>query len=75
MKEIPDLRIQFDSLINQENRIEFFWTMTGTHEISGNIVKVKGSEEWVLEDNLIAACKGNFPGEIYMKQIESGSAN
>ena len=72
MTDLPDMRVSFDSLINKPGRLEFFWTLTATHATSSKKIKVSGSEEWTLENNLISVSQGHFPSEEYNRQIKEG---
>lgn len=69
MTDIPNMRVNFDSLTTEPDRMEFSWTPTGTHATTGNQIKVSGSEQWRLENNLIASSQGHFPSEEYQRQI------
>lgn len=72
MIDLPDMRVRFDSLVNEPDRLEFHWTLIATHAASDNNVNVSGYEEWTLsEDNLILASQGHFPSDLYNEQIET----
>jgi len=70
MTDLPDMRVTFDSLVNEPDRLEFFWTLTATHDKTGNKINVSGSEEWTLSsDNFIQKSQGHFPTDQYNQQI------
>ncbi len=70
----PDLRVAMDNLIVGKDRIEYYWTLTGTNTGpggTGNPVRISGFESWRIgPDGLIAASQGQFDAEDYRRQLE-----
>jgi uncharacterized protein (TIGR02246 family) len=73
---LPDMRVYLDELVVEAGRIEYHWTFTGTNTGpggTGNAVRVKGYEEWTLDDDgLIAASLGHYDAAEYARQLEHG---
>jgi predicted ester cyclase len=76
MTAFPDLRVIFDKLVVQSNRVEYHWTLTGTNtgpNGTGKPVRMSGMESWKFgEDDLVASSKGQFDAADYQRQL-SGS--
>ncbi len=73
---LPDMKVHFDDLVVEEDRVEFHWTSTGTNTGpggTGNAVRVKGFESWTIDDDgLIAASRGSYDAEEYARQLAEG---
>jgi nuclear transport factor 2 (NTF2) superfamily protein len=72
MTDFPDLRVVMDYVVNAPDRIEYHWTLTGTHTSSraGNKVRISGFEQWKFDqDGLIAVSIGHFDTAEYQRQI------
>jgi uncharacterized protein (TIGR02246 family) len=73
---LPDMRVYFDDLVVEGDRIEYHWTFTGTNTGpggTGNAVRVKGYEEWTISDErLIAASQGHYDAAEYARQLAHG---
>jgi hypothetical protein len=73
MDAFPDMIVTMDSLVDQSNKTQFHWTLTGTNNGSGgtgNKVKICGFEEWIInKDGLIQESIGTFDSEDYNRQL------
>ncbi len=73
---LPDMQVHFDDLVVDGDRVEYHWTFTGTNTGpggTGKAVRVKGYEEWTLNDEgLIAASSGHYDAAEYARQLEHG---
>jgi predicted ester cyclase len=73
---LPDMRVSMNELVVEGDRIEYYWTFTGTNTGpggTGNAVRVDGFEEWTIdEDGLIAASLGHYDAAEYARQLEHG---
>jgi hypothetical protein len=73
MTAFPDMVVSCDRLVPGDGRVEFHWTLSGTHAGSGNKVRISGYEDWRLnEDGLVAKSLGHFDAAEYARQLESG---
>ena len=70
------MRVYFDDLVVEGDRIEYHWTFTGTNTGpggTGNAARVKGYEEWTISDEgLIAASQGHYDAAEYARQLAHG---
>jgi predicted ester cyclase len=73
---LPDIKVFFDDLVVEGDRIEYHWTFTGTNTGpggGGKAVRISGFEEWTIDgDGLIAASLGYYDGAEYAHQLEHG---
>jgi uncharacterized protein (TIGR02246 family) len=73
---LPDMKVYFDDLVVDGERIECHWTFTGTNTGpggTGNAVRVKGHEEWTINaEGLIATSSGHYDAAEYARQLEHG---
>jgi len=76
MTDLPDMIVQFDSLVPKSNGAEFHWTLIATNTGpggTGNKVKVSGFELWKMSENgLIKESRGYFPSEEFDRQLKFG---
>lgn len=76
MTAFPDLHVVLDELVQQGERIEFHWTLTGTNTApggSGHRVCISGFEEWTFsEEGLVARSLGHFDAADYQHQLAHG---
>lgn len=74
MSAFPDMVVRLDSLVLEEGRTEYHWTLTGTNTGpggSGKPVHISGYEEWTINaDGLIQASLGHFDEAEYARQLE-----
>lgn len=71
MTTFPDLTVLFDDLRIDGERIEYHWTLTGTHA-NGRKVRISGYEDWRFDaDHLIAVSQGYFDAAEYQRQLEA----
>ena len=73
MTAFPDLRVEMDDLRRASDRVEYHWTLTGTHTGPGGTgrrVRISGFESWEIgADGLIAESLGQFDAEEYRRQL------
>jgi uncharacterized protein (TIGR02246 family) len=73
---LPDMQVSFDGLVDDDDRIEYHWTFTGTNTGpggAGHAVRVVGYEAWTLDaDGLIATSLGHYDEAEYARQLEHG---
>ena len=73
MRDLPDMVVRYDSLVNKPTGTEFHWTLTATYSGpggTGNKVEVSGYELWQMGDNdRILKSQGHFPTEEYNRQL------
>lgn len=68
--DVGDMRVSLDDLRIAGDHVAFIWTFTGRHAATGNLLDVKGWEEWDLDaDGSIAASKGWFDADDYARQV------
>ena len=77
MTAFPDLHIAMDRLAPSGDRVQYNWTLTGTHTGpggTGRSVRISGFEEWLLgPDLLIADSQGHFDAADYNRQLAGAS--
>ncbi len=73
---LPDMRVSFDNLVVEGDRIEFHWTFAGVNTGpggTGNAVRVQGHESWTFDEGeLIAASIGSYDAKEYARQLAEG---
>jgi uncharacterized protein (TIGR02246 family) len=68
--DVNDMRVILDDLRVAGDHVAFIWTFTGKHAVTGNMLDVKGWEEWDLDaDGLIAESRGWFDADDYSRQV------
>jgi len=76
MTAFPDLTLFMDDLNPDGLRVEFHWTLEGTHSGpggTGHKVSLSGFEEWKFaEDGLIEDSLGHFDTADYLHQLQHG---
>lgn len=77
MTAFPDMLVAMDELLEQGNRAEYHWTLTGTNTGpggTGHRVRISGFELWQIgADGLIASSQGHFDRSEYQRQLEHGA--
>ena len=80
MKELPDMEVRMDGLLERNGRVFYQWTLTGRTSGpggaggTGQAVNIRGFEEWKIGgDGLIAQSRGYFDAEAYAKQLQDGA--
>jgi uncharacterized protein (TIGR02246 family) len=69
--DVPDLSLVCDEIRNAGSHAILVWTFTGHDAKTGNPLKVRGWEEWELDDDLkVKASLGWFDADDYTRQIE-----
>ena len=72
MEAFPDLKVTMDRLEEYGDRVEYHWTLTGTH-VGGNRVQISGFETWQFgDDGLIKDSQGSFDSVEYDRQVRCG---
>jgi predicted ester cyclase len=73
MTAFPDLVVRMDRLVQEDRRIEYHWTLTGTNRGpggTGRTVRVSGYEEWRFgPDGLVAESRGHYDQADYDRQL------
>jgi uncharacterized protein (TIGR02246 family) len=76
MTAFPDIVVTLDRLERRGDRVEYHWTLTGTHTGpggSGAGVRISGYEDWRFgADGLVAESLGHYDADEYDRQIASG---
>ena len=73
--DVPDLVLKNEGIRSAGSHVVFLWTFIGHHAVTGNPVKVRGWEEWELDDDLnVKTSLGWFDAAEYQRQVD-GSAN
>lgn len=76
MTAFPDMQVFFDNLVEQEDRVFYHWTLTGTNTGPGGTgreLRVSGFEVWQMNtEGLIAQSLGHFDVEDYRQQLIEG---
>lgn len=76
MDAFPNMVVTMDSLINKSDTTKFYWTLTGTNDVTGGTgkkVKISGFEEWTIRKGLIQKSIGYFDEKEYKRQLEFGT--
>jgi len=67
--DVPDLALTCDDVRCAGNHVIYIWTFTGHDAGTGNALRIRGWEEWELNDDLkVVASRGWFDAEDYAKQ-------
>ena len=76
MTAFPDMRVVMDKVVEQVDRAEFHWTLTGTNSGPGGTgqrVRISGVELWQIGgDGFIASSRGHFDSSEYRRQLGQG---
>jgi len=73
MTTFPDLEVRMQGLLQQNGRIVYRWSLTGTN--SGRPVRIHGFEVWTIgAAGLIAESHGHFDAADYQRQLEGAAA-
>lgn len=71
--DVPDLTLTCDDVRCSGNHVVYVWTFTGQHAATGHPLKIRGWEEWELNDDLkVRASRGWFDAEDYGRQASGG---
>lgn len=77
MTDLPDMVVDMDSVRAVGDRVEFYWTLSGTNSGpggTGRSVQISGHEEWLIDgDGLIAESNGHFDEAEYRRQLTGGT--
>ncbi len=73
MTAFPDLQVFLDSLVVEDGRTLYHWTLTGANTGpggQGHPVRISGYEEWTFGgDGLIARSLGHFDSGEFHRQL------
>jgi uncharacterized protein (TIGR02246 family) len=68
--DVNNMRVILDELRVAGDHVAFIWTFTGKHAATGNLLDVKGWEEWDLDSNgSIVESRGWFDADDYARQV------
>lgn len=71
--DVPGLHLSCDEVRGAGSHCVFVWTFTGHHSGSGNPLRIRGWEEWNLDDeHKVRASLGWFDAEEYERQVSGG---
>ena len=70
----PDIEVSQDELVfRDDGSVEYRWTFTGTSAETGNRVRVRGYEEWIISpEGLIAESRGHYDQAELDRQRQHG---
>ncbi len=69
--QFPDLELRCDMLRWAGSHAIFVWTLEGHHAETGNLVVIRGWEEWDLDaDHKVIASQGWFDAEDFQRQVD-----
>lgn len=67
--DVPDLSLDCDEVRCAGSHVIYVWTFTGHDAKTGNPLKIRGWEEWDIDENLkVKASRGWFDAEDYAQQ-------
>ena len=73
MTAFPNLKVSFDDLLIEDDRVTYHWTLMGTNSGPGGTgreVRISGFEVWQMGANgLIASSQGSFDSADYNRQL------
>src|ERR1700741_60370 len=76
MDAFPDMLVVMDSVGEEDGRVIFRWTWTGTNSGpggTGRSVRISGFEEWTMSpDGRIAKSMGHYDEAEYERQVSGG---
>ena len=71
--DVPDLALTCDEIRCAGSHAVFVWTFTGRDAKSGNPLKVRGWEEWDLDEHLkVRSSRGWYDADDYALQVAGG---
>jgi uncharacterized protein (TIGR02246 family) len=73
MGAFPDMQVLMVGLRVDGDAVEYHWTLVGTNALTGNRVRISGSEEWTFgDDGLVATSHGHYDADEYDRQVAEG---
>lgn len=67
--DVPDLSLTCDDVRCSGNHVIYVWTFTGHDAKTGNPLRIRGWEEWDLDEDLkVRASRGWFDAQDYGRQ-------
>ena len=67
--DVPDLSLTCDDVRISDHHVVYVWTFTGHDATTGKPLKIRGWEEWDLNENLkVQASRGWFDAADYARQ-------
>lgn len=71
--EFPDLAVHCDEARLAQDHAILVWTLEGHHSGTGNRIRLRGWEEWELDENMkVKLSRGWFDAAQYERQIAEG---
>ncbi|MEQ9038462.1 MAG: nuclear transport factor 2 family protein [Silicimonas sp.] len=71
--DVPDLSLTCDDVRCSGKHVIYVWTFTGHDATTGKPLRIRGWEEWELNDDLeVRASRGWFDAEDYGRQAAGG---
>ena len=71
MCDFLDMTVTFDKLESRGDRTAFHWTLSGTHTVTGEHLRISGYELWKIDNaGLIAESSGHFDAVDYQRQLK-----
>ena len=68
--DVPDLALSCDELRCAGSHVLYAWTFTGHDAKTGKPLRVRGWEEWDLDENLkVQASRGWYDADDYARQV------
>lgn len=68
--DVPDLKLTCDDVRVSGSHVIFVWTFTGHDAGTNNPLKIRGWEEWDLDEaGKVTASRGWFDGDDYAAQV------
>ena len=76
MTAFPDIEVMMDSVLVEDDRAVYHWTLAGTNAGPGGTgkrVRISGFEVWKIGvDGLIVESQGHFDNTAYQRQLKYG---
>ena len=71
--DVPDLSLTCDEFRCAGSHAVYVWTFTGHDAKTGNALKVRGWEEWDLDEDLkVRSSRGWYDADDYARQVAGG---
>ena len=68
--DVPDLALTCDELRCAGSHVLYAWTFTGHDAKTGRPLRVRGWEEWDLDEDLkVQASRGWYDADVYARQV------
>ena len=71
--DVPDLSLVCDAVRPAGTHVLYLWTFTGHDANTGRPLRIRGWEEWDIDDALkVKASRGWYDAEDYARQVAGG---